>query len=258
MRRYAMPPQWFGFISKMDHLSEGVNNAWILTTESVGRTSSEDSAYLIPNEWICGNIAQFLRLPIPPFALMRRRVGKGMFASLRFGVGDTPPDDVRPDVCVQKHAHLCTGVLLFDILIANSDRHRGNIKVDSPYDPKEIFIFDHDRALFGPIKGGGRSRLTKLRDRLGVSAGSVSGGNPHCFIDHLNTAEYFGEWADRIRHIPDWFIDDICNGVIRAGLRKSLADAGADFIKHRKRRIGEIVMSHKREFPLIANWGLII
>ena len=103
-----MRPPWFGFISKMNHMREGVNDAWILNTESVGRANSDDSSYLIPNEWICGNIAQFLRLPVPPFALMRKpAAGKGMFASLRFGVGDTPPDDVRPEVCVRKHPRLC-------------------------------------------------------------------------------------------------------------------------------------------------------
>src|SRR4051812_34247422 len=123
---------WFAFTARASHPSSGVNDAWILTSQSVARENSDNSPYLIPNEWISGRIAEFLCLPVPPFALMRRYPRhRGMFASLRFGIGDLPPDDFRPAVFARQHPRLTTGILLFDALIANEDRHAGNISVDN-------------------------------------------------------------------------------------------------------------------------------
>jgi hypothetical protein len=253
-----MARQWFTFVSRRDHLSQGVNDAWIVTSQSFGRTNTDNSPYLIPNELICGNIASFLRLPIPPFALMR---GKGrrnkMFASLRFGSEDAPPNDVQPSACVRCNPRLSTGILLLDVLIANSDRHPGNLKVDDPFQPKEICVFDHDRALFGAERGRARKRLEDLSDRLGITGGSATGEQRHCFLDVINRKDHFREWIERIGQIPDWFIEETCSETIGLGVTKTLADAASDFLKHRKIRVGNLIDNNRSEFPSIRDWGLL-
>lgn len=182
---------WFDFLSRSRWLREGVNDAWLLTHHSVAKVNSEDSPYLIPNEWICGRVASFLGLPIPPFALFRHGLkGKRHFASLRFGERDSTPDDTDPGVLVAKHPKLCSGIILFDVLVANGDRHVGNLKVDDPNNPRSVWVFDHERALLGSWKGEGVKRMSRLRDRLGMSGGSATEGSRHCLLDVINTAEH--------------------------------------------------------------------
>ncbi|MBN2476463.1 MAG: hypothetical protein JXB62_17750 [Pirellulales bacterium] len=123
-----------------------MNDVWAIKTKAIGKDNS-DNPYLIANEWIAGSVAQFLGLPVPPFALMRKRDRRTvMFASISFE-GETTPRDVEPSVLWAKHPRLCTGILLFDILIANCDRHAGNIKVDNRIAPKKVHVFDHEHAL---------------------------------------------------------------------------------------------------------------
>jgi hypothetical protein len=248
---------WFGFRTRTVFAGRATNDAWVLTTESVGRENSDESPYLIPNEWICGQLAQFLRLPVPPFALMRRNsTRKGMFASLRFGVGDTPPNDTRPQVLVQRHPRLCAGILLFDVLVANEDRHTGNISVDDPVEPREVRIFDHDRAIFGCFRNYGPQRLRNLQVRLGVSGGSGTGGCRHCLLDAITTDANFVEWYGRIADIPDWFINEICDEVRGLGAKKACAEAACRFLKRRKRELPELIRNHRNEFPSVRQWGV--
>lgn len=252
-----MSRPWFGFISRGDFPGRATNDAWELTAVSIGRANSDDSPYLIPNEWICGNLAQFLRLPIPPFALMRENAHrKGMFASLRFGRGDQPPPDIRPDACVQRHPDLCAGILMFDIWIANEDRHGRNIFVDNPARPRDIRIYDHDRALFGCFAGYGQKRLKNLRDRLGCSGGSVTGGNVHCFLRRVADRNHLDAWYPRIANTPDWFIEDVCNAVVNLGITREEADSAIDFLKYRRTSLEKIVYENRAEFASIADWGL--
>lgn len=249
--------RWFPYVSRTRYSSEGVNEAWIVRCEAVGKTTA-DHPYIIANEWISANIAQFLRLPVPPFSLMRKRDRRtAMFASYSFE-GDTTPGDVRPFECFREHPHLCSGILAFDILIANCDRHRGNVKVDNPPRPRRVHIIDHDRALLYVYPGEGISRLRSLVDRLGITGGSVSRQSRHIFLDVVDTAEHFAEWASRIRDIPKWFLRDVCSDVQGIGVRKrELAEVVA-FLTERRDRLGSLILANKHEFPSISDWPLVL
>ncbi|MFL5327759.1 MAG: hypothetical protein ACJ8C4_02490 [Gemmataceae bacterium] len=254
--------QYFSFETTEDHLSDGVNDAWVVTAQSIARANSDISPYLLPNEYICGTIGVFLGLTIPPFAIMRKsRRSKPMFASLHFGRGDAAPNDAIPERCWGSDPKTCTGIMLFDILVANSDRHSGNIKVDNPIEPKQIRVFDHDRALLGIEQNDGHRqvfrRLKELKNRLGISKGSKSGGNECCFLPVANTSQYFAHWLNRINQIPDWFIDDTCKSAVGLGITSRVANAAAEFLKYRKANEGSIIDRHRDCFPNIRDWGLI-
>lgn len=250
---------WYDFTSRAEWKSAGINNAKLLTHQSIAKWNSDVSPYLIPNEWICGRLASFLGLPIPPFALSRTGVqGRRYFASLRYGKSqEALPDDTIPTVVFQKHPDPCTGILLFDILVANADRHSGNLQVDSPTDPKRLWMIDHDRALFGGMKGDAKKRLRELLDRLGMSGGSVTTQNRHCLLDVIDTAKYIMGWIERIRSIPRWFILDACMGIIGIGINKGTARLAFQFLEHRKINMQALIRNNRVEFRNIGDWGLL-
>ncbi len=249
--------RWYDFESREPYLSEGINDAWWVKHLSLGKENSNDSPYLLANEWICGNIGQFLRLPIPPFGLVRPGPSrKGMFVSWKYGSRSTLPDDAKPDKCFENDPETCTGILLFDVLVANSDRHDSNLKVDDPNNPQEIYVFDHDHALFGAIGEDGISRLNSLEKRVAVSGGSVTGENRHCLIDVVTTSEHFGMWVDRIYSIPENFIRLVCNEAVGLPITKQEAEVACHFLRERKEHLADIILENKDEFSSIRDWGL--
>jgi len=247
---------WYAFTAQERFGNPGVNDAWVLTSQSIGKENSPESPYLLANEWICGRIAQFLCLPIPPFAMMRRPGMRGMFASLRFGKGDQPPSDCDPEILARAQPRISTGIVLFDALIANSDRHVGNLYVDRPSRPRRVIIFDHDRAMFGSFDRYGIRRLTEMRDRLAMSGGSRSGGWRHCLMDYLETSEHFSEWIDRIAQVPEWFIRHTCGELNGLNIEPEELEAAIDFLIYRRDRMWLIVNENRDEFPRISSWGL--
>ena len=153
------------------------------STQAWHKTAWSGSPYCIPNELISAQIGQFLKLPIPPFAITYSEDNDYYFSSLDFNFDRDQLPPVEPDLCWEHLPRLCSGVMLFDILIANEDRHDENLVIDNVIKPSFMRVFDHDQALFG---GGGNlagtNRLTQLHDRLGVSGGVITGGNRPLFI----------------------------------------------------------------------------
>jgi hypothetical protein len=219
-----------------------------------------DTKYIVANEYICAKMGEFIGLPIPPFAIVQ---GQGShpdpwFVSLDFNLTGKPLPDIDPVECVAHFPSLSVGVVMFDVWIANSDRHIGNINMDHPMSrAPRINVFDHSHALFGLA---GPDRLKKLRDALGITESANTGANRHCLIDELQGEQFFDEWFNRIRLTPDFFIDDCCASVAELGIltphEKELA---ADFLKHRRDSIQDIAMSDVKEFPGIRTpsffWG---
>jgi hypothetical protein len=210
---------------------------------------------------ICGEIGRFLGLPVPPGAIVHapgNPLAEFWFASLDFNLTGTtlPPVDV--DDCVDQLPDLSTGLLLFDLLVANCDRHAGNFAVDflASGGPR-MSVFDHGHALFGYFAGQASQRLTDLRDRLGVSGGTLTTGNRHCLLDVLKTADHFPKWLERLAAIPTFFLEDRCRACVGLGITAAEADAAIEFLKHRRDNVRGIVNNHRAEFRGITQWNLI-
>jgi hypothetical protein len=220
------------------------------------RERTEYSPFCVPNELICATIGRFLGLPIPPFAITHFD-GRTYFSSLNFNSNDTgdEPPPVNPAVCAQKLPWLCTGIVFFDILVANPDRHEKNLAVDDVDNPSQLLVYDHDQALFG---GGGDpfgiARLNTLWERSGITGGVVTGGVECCLLQSIATVDYFDEWRDRVEDIPDWFVQDVCTEAIKVGIDKRQAQRASEFLVHRKRTIRELVQSCKYVAPLTDTW----
>ncbi len=250
---------WFPYRSRRpNENSSGVNESWIIRCEAIGKSNQQDHPYLIANEFISARIAQYLGLPIPPFSVLRKKTRKtAMFASYSYE-SDTSPSDVRPDVCINKLPSLCAGVLVFDILIGNCDRHRGNLKVDSPANPTRMYLIDHDLALFNRVPSNGIARLNSIEGRLGISGGSVSGGNRHVFLDQRMQSGSLKDWCTRIEKIPDWFIQESCEYAKGLGPKKSELSHLEKFLLERRRTIATIVFENKSELVNITDWDLFL
>lgn len=257
-----MPP-FYPYISRrkfsVSNRAGGVNedNTYIVKTEAIGKGKHDEAPYLIANEWIAANIAQFLRLPVPPFAVVRKQTRKtAMFTSFSYD-GDTKPDDVEPTILYDTHPDLCTGIVLFDILIANCDRHAGNLKVDKPAKPTACYIIDHDRCMFYIYKDMGIERLRSRKDRLGITDGADSADEWHCLISLLDSSDLMGKWIHRIQDIPSWYIDGVCDDCIQFGITKKEATAAKQFLDCRTRGIEKLILSNKDRFPNIKQWPVL-
>jgi Phosphatidylinositol 3- and 4-kinase len=241
--------------------SGGVNEeqTWAVKTEAVGKSQWEESPYLIANEWISANIAQFLRLPVPPFAIVRKkRRDTAMFISYSYD-GDTKPDDVEPAILYRRFPKECTGVVVFDILVANCDRHGGNLQVDKPSNPKTFYIIDHERSLFYVDEGKGIDRLRSRENRLGISDGRDSTDDYHCLIEHLDSVEHIEEWIGKVRSLPDWFIDDVCEEMHKdLSIKRRECDFVKEFLKRRREEIQKLISGNKSRFPSIGTWPLFL
>jgi hypothetical protein len=217
--------------------------------------------YRFANELICGRIAQFLLLPVPPFGFTYFPGQKDvpLEKGIRFSEVDFncerresyPLPDF--DACIDHMPMVCTGILAFDILIANPDRRRDHLWCDNQQHPTRLLMFDHDFALFGP--NAGITRLDALQDALGL--GDTKQDNSHPFLTRLRSADLLDEWCARIYslHAAKWFIKEVCREAEKYGLSRSEANAAAKFIEYRSSNLDTIIKSHRPLFERVSDWS---
>ncbi len=156
---------------------------------------SLESPYCIANEAICAELGRYIGLPIPPYAITRtfnnEFSDRDLVSFLDFNWGRRNPSPVEPDYCLQSLPQICAGIVVFDVLIANPDRHDENLAVDRTDTPKDMRVYDHDVALFGNVAGKGIQRLNEMQSRLGITGSTMTGGNRHVFLDSITTNEHF-------------------------------------------------------------------
>ena len=199
---------------------------------------------------ICGEIGRFLRLPVPPCGVVYASDidPSYWFASLDFNlVGEALPP-VDPADCVKRLTDMATGIIVFDLLVGNPDRHVENISMDALGKPPSLNLFDHGVALFGSVEGEAERVLLDRRDKFVIGR--------HCLIRHLPGSGHFMKWTERVALLPDYFIDDICNETVSLGVQKAEARAAADFLKHRRGTIRHLIRSNQASFPGIMDWSL--
>lgn len=253
-----MPQGKYRILAFGQQLGIGVAGSQYASVSAVAKYNSPDAPYCIPNELICSEIARFLCLPVPPGGIIHAPDANptDWFASLDFNLTGNALPPINSLRCAMQLPDLSTGVLLFDILVANCDRHRYNVSVDFIACPPQMNIFDHSHALFGFNERQGKQRLVDLRERLGVSGGSHTRGNRHCLLDALMTDEYFEKWVNRISLLPGFLIEEICGKVVGLGITADEANAAVEFIKHRRDCLKKLIEANRHEFRNVQQWSL--
>ena len=212
--------------------------------------------YCIANEYIAGRIGAFIGLPVPPCGVFIDGAApkKLWFGSLDFNIDAHTLPPVDTAACVRDMPSESTGLLMFDVLIANNDRHPTNFEVDPP----RMSVFDHSHCLFGTTAGQGAARLATMTGHLAITGAAPTGGTRHCLLDLLDTGDYFGRWVERIKQLPDFFIEDVVNDVRDAGITAAEATAMVTFLKNRRDAIWEIVKANTDEFKAVMAWPLLL
>lgn len=241
---------------KLGVTGTGVTDSFYVQLSAIAKTNDVFS-YCIANEFVSAEMGRLLGLPIPPAALVQPPDSKDVwFSSLNFnlnGVSLPPADNAA---LAQQQSWIATGILVFDSLVINSDRHRSNLALDTV--SNKVSLFDHSHALLGYEPTRGSERLEYFRDRLGISGGALTQGNRHCLLDHLATADYFQEWVYRVKQIPDYFIDDICENVTGRGPSGIEIEKLKEFLKYRKNRMANVLNDNCGEFRGIVQWKMLI
>jgi hypothetical protein len=155
------------------------------------------------------------------------------------------------------------GTLLFDIWIANGDRHERNLVLDTDVTPPQLHVFDHSWALFGRgLRGSetppGIPRLNRYRRELGIAETSDASGNRHCLLDRVKTNERFRFWIDRIRQVPDYVIRDAVGRAYEVGqITSPEAGEAVLFLLFRRENLPAIINDCRSQFSGIPdeNWS---
>lgn len=254
-----MAGQRYSLLAFLAPTGQGVTDTYHVSLQAVAKCD-QHCKYFVSNEHICGIIGRCIGLPLPPSGIIFAPSHhiKTWFASLNFNLSGNALPMVDTTACVSQLPDLSAGLIIFDILVANSDRHEKNFAVDFAANPPRMSVFDHSHALFGYDSSQGLNRLKQLRARLGISGGTFTSGNRHCLLDVIDSDLHFSKWFNRIRLIPDYLIEDACYGTVELGLLTNAeAKAAKDFLIYRRNNIRGLVKKHRPEFKSIKQWSLI-
>jgi hypothetical protein len=257
-----MPILTHKLLREASPLGQGVTGAFHVQLQGVAKINGSGAPYCLANEVVCAELGRVLGLPVPPCTLIdlpakppTRPVAQKAFASLDFNLEGVQLPPVDPAACVRLLPDLCVGVVLFDVLILNTDRHRGNLSLNTTGHTR-LTVFDHSHALLGNTAGGGVRRLAEAADRLVVD-GVLFGGNPQCLLVALSDDRHFDRWLSRIEAIPEFVIDDLAGVAKELGCSDDEGDSLAKFLKARKSNIRKIIRNNQTAFRGIAQWSLI-
>jgi hypothetical protein len=247
----------FKVIEWLQPLGLGITGSRDVTVGGIAKAKHVNAPYSVQNEFVANRIAQFLHLPVSPGYVQEDDAQEIHFISLNFNPNGLSLPPIIPDIVVPLHPEVCAGVLAFDILIGNCDRHAGNLMHDMT--TNEMVIFDHGHTLFGIQPGMGIARLHWLSSNLGVGTEADPWnyvGNLHCLLKHIKKPEYLLEWVEKIKQIPDFFIDDLCRDLLKLDISLDEANALKDFLKTRRSQIGKLFNKHQALFEGIVQWTL--
>jgi hypothetical protein len=234
----------------------GMNQAIDAEIRGVGKSNAQ-GPFTIANEVITARLGQTLGLPVPAGVVAEGTGGTLYYLSLDVSKeGKALPPAVAVDFA-QEEPRIAAGCVVFDILIANSDRHAGNLARDPGFDPPRPSLFDHGHALLGTAPPSGLDRLVAAEDILGCLGTDPLPGNRQCLIDHIADAACLRHWIDRVAAVPDFIVEDVCAEAVALNLlQHDLAAELASWINRRRKRVHELVCSHKADFPSIQQWDL--
>lgn len=221
-------------------------------TKCLHKRPHSESRYLLPNEVICAGLGRIIGLPVPSWEVTISEDGTHWFSSLHFNFDDDELPDVDPQAFWDARPRWMTAVVVFDVFIANADRHDKNIAVDDPLKPKLFKVFDHDQALLGGLtyKPSGVARLDDVANKIGLTY--QTGGLRNDFIDEMTSSEYMLKWTKRIKDIPDWMIQNCVDAGSCYGLTEQESQSVAEFLKTRRHKLADLILADREQFPRIA------
>ncbi len=218
----VMAPTHYKFYDAEDGISPGCTSP--VTVSAYAKKSYRDKAFLVPNEYICNQLAQFLGLPVPVGYLVNHK-GEVYFCS-GHAFGDTierpPLRRSQSQEIIENRPHEAAGCLAFDCWIANEDRNAGNIVCEDIFQGTEFRMIDHGEALFVG------SNTVRAMERLD----GIHKDNKDCLCDHVFVAgrelrHELNDWVERIQSLPEFQIMNACFNAVGSGHNGAFTDRDA-------------------------------
>jgi hypothetical protein len=246
-------------------IDHGVSDTWAVELRGYAKVCSRDVPYCVPNEYVCGRIGQLLGLPVPPGGVIfPPQDGEGAaWVTLNFSPTNDPLPPIDPRVVVSTMPDLAAGVLVFDLFVANTDRHAGNLAFLPS--TKRLDVFDHSHALMGVRAGRVQLRLEEMRAKTGLAGLAVDEfpSNRHCLLDHVTSASTMIGWAEEIEAlVSDRFLTRVCTEAahLSAGATPEEMFHVERFLRERRDNIKRLLYTNRHEFTAVSadDWGLEI
>jgi hypothetical protein len=215
----------------------GVTGAFYVGIAGVAKKATAAEPYIVANEVFCNALARSMLLPCPPGSTLDK-AGEPHFFSLDFNLAGHALPPASGAAIVTAFPRLAWGIILFDTLVMNADRHGRNIAHDTA--TQRVQIFDHSHAFVRP-QGDVSATLAANDGKLCI------GG--HCLAKEINTLDGFDLWVERIKLIPDYFIDDLVDACATVGLPDAKRKECADFMKKRRSSLENILGANMSSFP---------
>ena len=220
-------------------VGEGVTQAIHVGIAAVAKKASAQYPHLIYNEIICANVARALLLPCPPGAVLEHGAANYYF-SLDFNHAGQALPPINNEALATSLPELCWGIILFDILIMNGDRHRKNISFDTA--TNKVQIFDHSHALL-------RS-APDIPAHLQTNEDALAIGN-HCLAKKIVSRLGMDTWTAKILSKPNYFFEDLVRCATEIGYPVDHTTALSDFLKRRRDKISTLVGNNAAAFPVL-------
>jgi hypothetical protein len=237
----AMPATTYG--NWGGPVGQGMAGAMRIGVAGIAKPALKDHPMALVNEIICGDLGRGIRLPIPPGVIVNDPNKVKHHVSLDFGLaGQTlPPAD--PQKVAKEQPAMACGVILFDLWIANCDRHESNLAYDESQ--KSLQLFDHERALLCGMNG--RRRLESLDDEDIIDS--------HCLTPEISDMVGFDHWNNRIKTLSKFYIEETVGDAMKLGLTSDDAEFVTKFLLRRRSRLMSLIKKYRKLF-INADWTL--
>jgi hypothetical protein len=208
---------------------------------AIAKKATPAAPYIVANELICSMIARVMLLPCPPGALVEH-AGETYFCSLDFNTAGHALPPASPSVVVADCPEFSWGIILFDILVMNSDRHPHNLSYNQT--TRTITIFDHSHAFMQP--NGDVDAIIAANKGIPAIGG-------HCLSQEISQWKGYAAWISRIGAIPDYYMEGVIEEGCQIGLPPAKKSVIYDFIRNRRDTIDAIVINNKGIFPKLTS-----
>jgi hypothetical protein len=215
----------------------GITGAIHVGVAGIAKRATPDHLYIVSNELLCNRVATGLLLPCPPGALVKKD-DDTYFFSLDFNTSGQALPPASALKIVETTPQLAWGIILFDILVMNEDRHAQNIAHDRV--TGSVRIFDHSHAFSG-AKGD-------VKINVQARAKAISIGK-HCLAAEISSPDGFDMWCSRIKAIPDFLLDGAVEEACQYGLPKEDRSLFIQTLKWRRDNIDVLVKNNLPVFP---------
>ncbi|MGA3065511.1 MAG: HipA family kinase [Tepidisphaeraceae bacterium] len=240
-----LPVTSYNVASWGNPVGAGAMGSFYITVSGIAKAAIPSEPFAVANEVICGELARVLRLPIPPGFIVTDPKGKPHHTSLNFNLsGQNLPPANCPAILSQKPWE-AAGTIIFDIWVANSDRHNGNLAFDNR--TNEMMLFDHSHAFMRGVQG--QQRLANVTNSLGINQPTK-----HCLGSIIQSTDHFFEWSERVRQIPEFCIRGAVEYAAQVGLPNADVQFCVDFLMNRQNKLMPLVHNSRGEFPNVQYW----